>query len=375
MAAAFVATRTDDEILDMNNPNYIDLNCFEEESFLGSLHRFTHDGFALSINALQKCIRKNTGDYTFKEAFERTGRIISITISPLDQYKDMPHCLNYLTAPDVLIWSATLASTAIPYVFPSVELMCKNTKGEIVPYYAEGDIRYADGSMYCDLPMQKLSELFNVNFFIVSQVNPHILPFILPESLKNTFFFNCIRYLWRELKNLSIHLSDLGLLPLSRAARELILQKYAGNITFVPIPKFYEYFGLLGNLQRVDFLQHIRSSEVAAWRKLSHVNASLEIELTLDECVRRLNGKIIIAGLKKSIVSNTEEYKVIDKRISSWADDQFTDAKKEYLVSESIDNMPHDILTVSSNPTCEIPDSFWMNSEPMTEKGYSIEFG
>ena len=32
---------------------------------------------------------------------------------------------------------------------------------------------YTDGSIESDLPMQQLSELFNVNHFIVSQVNAH----------------------------------------------------------------------------------------------------------------------------------------------------------------------------------------------------------
>ena len=34
---------------------------------------------------------------------------------------------------------------------------------------------YSDGSLQNDLPMQQLSELFNVNHFIVSQVNVHRL--------------------------------------------------------------------------------------------------------------------------------------------------------------------------------------------------------
>lgn len=34
-------------------------------------------------------------------------------------------------------------------------------------------VKWEDGSMQADLPMQRLSELFNVNHFIVSQVNPH----------------------------------------------------------------------------------------------------------------------------------------------------------------------------------------------------------
>ncbi|RHZ10626.1 hypothetical protein DYB26_016418, partial [Aphanomyces astaci] len=65
---------------------------------------------------------------------------------------DYPQLLNYLTAPNVLVWSASLASCAIPMVFSPVELYGKDQ---------------------CDLPMERLSELFNVNHFIVSQVNIH----------------------------------------------------------------------------------------------------------------------------------------------------------------------------------------------------------
>jgi predicted acylesterase/phospholipase RssA len=33
-------------------------------------------------------------------------------------------------------------------------------------------LQWEDGSVQADLPMQRLSELFNINHFIVSQVNP-----------------------------------------------------------------------------------------------------------------------------------------------------------------------------------------------------------
>jgi len=31
--------------------------------------------------------------------------------------------------------------------------------------------------MEADIPMNKLAEMFGVSFFIVSQVNPHVVPF------------------------------------------------------------------------------------------------------------------------------------------------------------------------------------------------------
>lgn len=84
-----------------------------------------------------------------------------------------------MTCPNVVIWSAVSASTAIPGFFDSVELMIKTENGEIIPYHPENtNTRYIDGTIGGDLPMQRMSELFNVNTFIVSQVNPHVVPFI-----------------------------------------------------------------------------------------------------------------------------------------------------------------------------------------------------
>ena len=43
--------------------------------------------------------------------------------------------------------------------------------GAIVPYFKTGNYRWTDGGLQSDLPKQRLTELFNVNQFIVSQVN------------------------------------------------------------------------------------------------------------------------------------------------------------------------------------------------------------
>lgn len=56
--------------------------------------------------------------------------------------------------------------------------MAKDKYGNIVPYQTSGK-KWIDGSVGADLPMKRLSELFNVNHFIVSQVNPHVAPFLL----------------------------------------------------------------------------------------------------------------------------------------------------------------------------------------------------
>lgn len=99
----------------------------------------------LDSNHLREVVLENTGLDTFQEAFDRTGRIINITVAPVNDY-DPPRLLNYLTAPHVCIYSAALASCAIPGValllpksklfsgvFDNVPLMIKEANGEIRP--------------------------------------------------------------------------------------------------------------------------------------------------------------------------------------------------------------------------------------------------
>jgi TAG lipase/steryl ester hydrolase/phospholipase A2/LPA acyltransferase len=126
---------------------------------------------------LEACLRANIGDFTFQEAFDRTGRILNITVSPRSR-SDPPRLLNYLTSPHVLIWSAALASSSLPGVFEANRLMVKDADGTERYESTSGmSMQFQDGSMELDLPMQQLSEMFNINHFIVSQANPHAVMF------------------------------------------------------------------------------------------------------------------------------------------------------------------------------------------------------
>ena len=103
---------------------------------------------------------------------------------------ELPRLLNYLTAPNVLIWSAIAASCSVPFIFSSSEILAKDPKsGQAQPWNASPQ-RWIDGSVDNDLPMAKLSELFNVNHFVVSQVNPHIVPFLEKSNSVRKSFYN-----------------------------------------------------------------------------------------------------------------------------------------------------------------------------------------
>ena len=117
------------------------------------------------------------GSTTFREAYERTGRILNVSCVPSDPHS--PTILvNYLTAPDCVIWSAVLASAAVPGILNAVVLMIKTRNGSLAPW-SFGN-KWKDGSLRTDIPLKALNLHFNVNFSLVSQVNPHI----------NLFFFS-----------------------------------------------------------------------------------------------------------------------------------------------------------------------------------------
>ena len=102
-------------------------------------------GVLFDVEVLKECIRQNIGDITFQEAYNRTRRILNITVSSSTKY-EMPRLLNYLTAPNVLIWSAVAASCAIPLVYKSAPLMARDKLGNIVQWNPSGH-RWIDGSV------------------------------------------------------------------------------------------------------------------------------------------------------------------------------------------------------------------------------------
>ena len=116
------------------------------------------------------------GSMTFREAYQRTGRILNISVVPFDMHSP-PKLINHVTAPDCVIWTAVVASAAVPGIINPVVLMMKAKDGELLPY--NFGHKWKDGSLKTDIPLQSLNTHFNVNYSIVSQVNPHIHLFFL----------------------------------------------------------------------------------------------------------------------------------------------------------------------------------------------------
>jgi len=162
------------------------------------------------------------GDDTFLELYEKNKWNLNITVTDGVRQGDS-RLLNYLTAPNVVVWSAAIASCSLPYIFDSVQLVIKNEKGELEPYYMDHmkeRFKFVDGSVACDLPLNKMSELFNINTFIVSQVNPHVAPFINSDGysqgqsrLRRSLLVKVRELAGNELKHWITQLALLGILP------------------------------------------------------------------------------------------------------------------------------------------------------------------
>jgi TAG lipase/steryl ester hydrolase/phospholipase A2/LPA acyltransferase len=185
---SIVATRSWPELQSFFEDSLHSLQFFDQMGGIFTIvKRVTTFGAVHEIRQLQIMLRHLTSNLTFQEAYDMTGRVLGITVCSPRKHEP-PRCLNYLTSPHVVIWSAVTASCAFPGLFEAQELMAKDRSGDIVPYHPPFNLgpeegssqvrRWRDGSLEIDLPMMQLKELFNVNHFIVSQANPHIAPLL-----------------------------------------------------------------------------------------------------------------------------------------------------------------------------------------------------
>lgn len=253
----------------------------ETLSLARRVRRLLRFGAFQDIRMLQDCLRKNFGDVTFGEAYRKTKRILNITVCPERGSSGPPLLLNYLTTPNVLIWSAASASCALPLVFNSVELMTKDSRGHIRPYEAAHGGKWIDGSVTSDVPLARIGELFNCNHFIVSQTNFHIIPRGLPlfqtriaQIIKSEFHF---RY-WQALQ--------LRLVPsVLSALFPHMLQPYEGDITIMPEVNGSDIGGLFSNPDVALVREFLRRGERQTFPKLDRVRQQCLVERTLDACV------------------------------------------------------------------------------------------
>lgn len=243
---------------------------------------------------------------TFQEAYNRTRRILNICVSSASIY-ELPRLLNYVTSPNVMIWSAVAASCSVPVLFSAGQLLVKNPiTGENTPWNPTPQ-RWIDGSVDNDLPMTRLAEMFNVNHFIVSQVNPHVVPFLVKddeEISKNVEEDNTgpgwVYTLTNLAKDEALHrmqvLAEIGIFPnLVTKCRSVLSQKYSGDITILPQIEYKDFPRILKNPTSDFMVQACLCGERATWPKLSRIRNHCAVELELDAAVQKLRARVVFS--------------------------------------------------------------------------------
>ena len=245
---------------------------------------------------LERFLRGNIGEYTFEEAFKKTKRFINISVSPVGSNQS-PRLLNYLTTPHLLVWSAVKASCSLPGMFPPALLMRKDANGKLQPCMAP--TRWVDGAVASDLPAQRLAELYNVNHHIVSQVNPHVIPFLTdaPQSPGLSHFLGGVvkdelRYRSKQALQLAAYgLQHWAIRAVLDGVHGVIDQKYHGDITLHPEAHWSDYHRVVSHLSREEFQARVHAGERATWPKLAMIRDQTLIGQMLEECIVRVKSK------------------------------------------------------------------------------------
>ncbi|KAL2831983.1 acyl transferase/acyl hydrolase/lysophospholipase [Aspergillus cavernicola] len=319
LIAALVGVHSEDELLSFLDHDRIDLSAFERQreaqspgwasrwlsssfangglmTLLRRTRRYFTKGYFLDAEVLEECVRANLGDLTFEEAYARSKRILNITVATSGR-SGTPNLLNYLTAPNVLIWSAAVASNASNNsLYPPVTIYCKDETGSIVPWPHSQDvvfqpwrhINYEEG----ESPLSRIAELFNVNHFIVSQARPYIIPFLRSElnfldRRPTTGRWNITRALARlvalEIGHRLRQLNYIGLLP-STLARLLIEESVPGShLTLVPDLRLRDFPKLFQNPDQASLEHWILKGERGVWPAISALKVRCAVEIELDK--------------------------------------------------------------------------------------------
>ena len=289
---AALGTHNDKELEALFDPEFLYLEAYKLVGWKGWMKgRSLLDG-----DHLEACLESNVSDMTFEEAYKHTGRITNISVSPYDHHQES-RLLNIHTSPNVLVRKASLASCAIPGVFPPVTLWAKNIHGEQVPYIPTR--KWVDGSIKDDLPVVRLMRLFGVNHSIVSQTNPHVVPFLsrsqdqhsiyhfLKEVVTSNVSMN-LNYLLDVVRK-NIPANDIGLLV--DKAQSVVRQKYSGDINIVPPRRPQNIFKILKNATPKDIADFIEMGERTTWPKLEMIHNTTLISRTFERCIKELQAE------------------------------------------------------------------------------------
>ncbi|PGH14229.1 hypothetical protein AJ79_03204 [Helicocarpus griseus UAMH5409] len=302
LVAALVGTRTNEELKQLLVPSLAHKINACEDSFQTWVKRWWRTGARFdAVDWAEKCSWFCRGSTTFLEAYQRTGRILNVSCVPSDPHS--PTILaNYLTSPHCVIWSAVIASAAVPGILNPVVLMMKKPNGTLAPY--SFGHKWKDGSLRTDIPLKALDVHFNVNFPIVSQVNPHISLFFFSSrgsvgrpvthrkgrGWRGGFLGSAIeQYIKLDLNKWLKVLRHLELLPrpLGQDWSEIWLQRFSGTVTIWPKSVPSDLYNILTDPTPERLDRMIKEGQHSAFPKIQFIKNRMKLEMIISQALSR----------------------------------------------------------------------------------------
>ncbi len=288
IVAAVIGTRSDAELQGFLTPDNI---FFGEPWSPNLLERTTGLRRFFGSTSFDATFDRLIPDLTFREAFLRSGRNISISVSPCERHQT-PRLLNAITAPHVLIRSAVRASCAVPGLFEPVQLMARDAHGETVPYLKA---RWIDGVFAADLPAKQLARLYGTNHYLVSYINPVLMPMFRDHKLKTNYTRPLLDLAKSSARGL-LKSTDVMLgkyLPTSSAGtvnkiiHDLLSQQYTGDINITPERRLVSPLKLVSPMTRLEIGEMLLEGQRQTWPRIEMIRMSSQISRTLTGILAR----------------------------------------------------------------------------------------
>ncbi|KAI8893288.1 acyl transferase/acyl hydrolase/lysophospholipase [Globomyces pollinis-pini] len=286
LIAALICIHDENELPGLFVTGGINLEAFATKkggSIRRKITRLLTNGYLLDIQVLEECVKANLGDITFEEAYAKTGMILNITVSS-SRKNEIPRVLNHLTSPNVLIRSAACASSSMKFLYNSVDLLAKNSSGQIF-VWSPSSIKWGNSYSDNDSPEQRLAELFNVNHFILSQAQPYIAPFLSKSPKSNSAMTNIVHkaltFTSSEIRFRMTQLARLGLIPQSLGS--LFDLKIHGHVTIAPPLDSMDFYTIFGNPTYESLDYWILKGQRSTWPFLAMIKNRTLIEMKLYE--------------------------------------------------------------------------------------------
>jgi TAG lipase/steryl ester hydrolase/phospholipase A2/LPA acyltransferase len=289
LTCAILGTHTDEELKTILTPENI---FFGKEWAPNIVERLTGMRRIYGSESFEHTFERLIPDLTFREAMEISGRHISISVSPCERHHS-PRLLNAITSPHVLIRSAVRASCAVPGLFEPVQLLARNARGKVVPYLKS---RWVDGIFAADLPAKQLARLYGTNHYIVSYINPMLLPVFRDHKVEGRKFqpvVNMMKGSARNLLKVSESLMGKYLSPSSNVAlvnklmHDILSQDYVGDVSIVPERRMMSPLKLVSPNTFEEIAELMREGERQTWPRMEMIRISSKISRTLDGILRR----------------------------------------------------------------------------------------